>query len=145
MQKQMKMFGSMDQILGMLPGMNISKNDREKLSHEGDKQFKKMEVFISSMTPEERNNPDLLNTSRKKRIAKGCGMDLAELNTFLKQFEQMRMMMKGMTDMKSMFGKFGGGMPDFSKMGNLGGLGGFKGKLGKHAMNKAMSMMRRFK
>ena len=54
-------------------------------------------------------------------------------------------MMKGMTDMKSMFSKFGGGMPDFSKMGNLGGLGGFKGKLGKHAMNKAMSMMRRFK
>lgn len=145
MQKQMKMFGSMDQILGMLPGMNISKNDREKLSHEGDKQFKKMEVFISSMTPEERNNPDLLNTSRKKRIAKGCGMDLAELNTFLKQFEQMRMMMKGMTDMKSMLSKFKGGMPDLSKMGNLGGLGGFKGKLGKHAMNKAMNMMRKFK
>ena len=145
MQNQMKMFGSMDQILGMLPGMNISKNDREKLSHEGDKQFKKMEVFISSMTPEERNNPDLLNTSRKKRIAKGCGMDLAELNNFLKQFEQMRMMMKGMTDMKSVFGKMGGGMPDLSRMGNIGGLGGFKGKLGKHALNKAMSMMRKFK
>jgi len=142
MQKQMKMFGSIDQILGMLPGMNISKNDREMLSHEGDKQFKKMEVFISSMTPEERNNPDLLNTSRKKRIAKGCGMDLAELNTFLKQFEQMRMMMKGMTGMKNMFK---GGIPDMSKMGNLGGLGGFKGKLGKHAMNKAMNMMRKFK
>ena len=144
MQKQMKMFGSMDQILGMLPGMNINKNEREMISHEGDKQFKKMEVFISSMTPEERNNPDLLNTSRKKRIAKGCGMDLAELNTFIKQFEQMRLMMKGMTDMKSMFGKMGG-TPDFSRMANLGGLGGFKGKLGKHAMNKAMSMMRRFK
>jgi len=142
MQKQMKMFGSMDQILGMLPGMNISKSDREKISHEGDKQFKKMEVFISSMTPEERNNPDLLNTSRKKRIAKGCGMDLAELNTFLKQFEQMRMMMKGMTGMKNMFK---GGMPDMSRMGNMGGLGGFKGKLGKHALNKAMNMMRKFK
>lgn len=142
MQKQMKMFGSIDQILGMLPGMNISKNDREMLSHEGDKHFKKMEVFISSMTPEERNNPDLLNTSRKKRIAQGCGMDLAELNTFLKQFEQMRMMMKGMTSMKNMFK---GGMPDMSRMGNMGGLGGFKGKLGKHAMNKAMNMMRKFK
>lgn len=142
MQKQMKMFGSMDQILGMLPGMNISKSDREKISHEGDKQFKKMEVFISSMTPEERNNPDLLNTSRKKRIAKGCGMDLAELNTFLKQFEQMRMMMKGMTGMKNMFK---GGMSDMSRMGNMGGLGGFKGKLGKHALNKAMNMMRKFK
>ena len=145
MQKQMKMFGSMDQILGMLPGMNISKNDREQISHEGEKQFKKMEVFISSMTPEERSNPDIINTSRKKRIAKGCGMDLAEINTFIKQFEQMRMMMKGMTDMKNMFGKLGGNLPDLSKMGNLGGIGGFKGKMGKHAINKAMKMMRKFK
>ena len=104
-----------------------------------------MEVFISSMTPEERANPDIINTSRKKRIAKGCGMDLAEINTYIKQFEAMRMMMKGMSDMKGMFGKLGGGMPDISKMGNLGGIGGFKGKLGKHAMNKAMKMMRRFK
>lgn len=139
MQKQMKMFGSMDQILGMIPGMNISKNDREKISHEGDKQFKKMEVFISSMTLEERNNPDLINTSRKKRIAKGCGMELAEINGFITQFNQMRTMMKGMSDMKNMFK---GGMP---KMPNLGGLGGFQGKLGKHGLNRAMKMMRRFK
>lgn len=141
MQNQMKMFGSMDQILGMLPGINIGKNEREMISHEGGKHLKKMEVFISSMTPEEREHPDLINTSRKKRIAKGCGMDLAEINSFIKQFEQMRSMMKGMNDMKSMFK---GGMPDMSKM-NLGGLGGYKGKLGKHAMNKAMNMMRKFK
>ena len=96
------------------------------------------------MTPEERANPDLMNTSRKKRIAKGCGMDLAEINTYIKQFDSMRMMMKGMTDMKSMFGKMGS-MPDMSKMGNLGSMGGFNGKLGKHAINKAMKMMRRFK
>ena len=104
-----------------------------------------MEVFISSMTPEERANPELMNTSRKKRIAKGCGMDFQEVNAFVKQFEQMRTMMKGMTDIKKMFSH---GMPDMSKMGNLGnlgGLGGFKGKLGKHAMNKAVKMMRRFK
>lgn len=139
MQKQMKMFGSMEQILGMIPGMNISKNDREKISHEGDKQFKRMEVFISSMTPEERNKPDIINTSRKKRIAKGCGMELSEINSFITQFNQMRTMMKGMSDMKNMFK---GGMP---KMQNLGGLGGFQGKLGKHGLNKAMKMMRRFK
>lgn len=144
MQKQMQAFGSMGNMLGMF-GINIGKDDRDKISHEGEKQFKKMEVFISSMTPEERSNPDLINTSRKKRIAKGCGLDLAEINAYIKQFEQMRMMMKGMSDMKNMFGKFGGGMPDMSKMGNLGGLGGFNGKLGKHAMNKAMKMMRRFK
>ena len=135
MQKQMKMFGSMDQLLGMLPGMNISKNDREKISHEGDKQFKKMEVFISSMTPQERSNPELINTSRKKRIAKGCGMDLAEINSFIKQFEQMRTMMKGMHDMKNMFGKMGG-MPNMNALG---------GKMGKHALNKVMKMMRKFR
>lgn len=138
MQKQMQAFGSMGNMLGML-GLNIGKDDREKLSHESEKQFKKMEVFISSMTPEERNNPDLMNTSRKKRIARGCGMDFQEVNAFVKQFEQMRTMMKGMTDMKKMFSH---GMPDLSKMGNFGGLGGFNGKLGKHAMNKAMKMMR---
>lgn len=141
MQKQMQAFGSMGNMLGML-GLNIGKDDREKLSHESEKQFKKMEVFISSMTPEERNNPDLMNTSRKKRIAKGCGMDFQEVNAFVKQFEQMRTMMKGMTDMKKMFSH---GVPDLSKMGNFGGLGGFNGKLGKHAVNKAMKMMRKFK
>lgn len=99
MQKQMQAFGSMGNMLGML-GINIGKDDRDKISHEGEKQFKKMEVFISSMTPEERSNPDLINTSRKKRIAKGCGLDLAEINAYIKQFEQMRMMMKGMSDMK---------------------------------------------
>ena len=144
MQKQMQAFGSMGNMFGML-GLNIGKDDRDKLSFESEKQFKKMEVFISSMTPEERANPELMNTSRKKRIAKGCGMDFQEVNAFVKQFEQMRTMMKGMTDMKKMFSH---GVPDMSKMGNLGnlgGLGGFKGKLGKHAMNKAVKMMRRFK
>ena len=133
MQKQMKMFGSVDQLLGMLPGIKINKDDRQKLSHESDKQLKKMEVFIQSMTPAERANPDLINTSRKKRIAKGCGMELAEINQFIKQFEQMRMMMKGMSDIKNMMGKMGAN--------------GFNpgGKMGKHAVNKALKMMRRFK
>lgn len=130
MQKQMKMFGSMDQVLGMIPGLKIGKDDRQKLSHESDRQFKRMEVFIQSMTPAERENPDLINTSRKKRIAKGCGMELSEINQFIKQFEQMRMMMKGMSEFKDMMGK---------------GLPGMNSKMGKHAMKKAMSMMRRFK
>ena len=55
LQKQMKMFGSMGNLLGMIPGLKISKGDRDMISHEGEKQFKRMEVFISSMTPEERN------------------------------------------------------------------------------------------
>ena len=123
MQSQMKMMGSMDQILGMIPGMKISKSDREKISHQGEKEFKKIEVFIQSMTPEERNHPELLNTSRKKRISQGCGIDLHHINLYIKQFEQMRMMMKGMNDMKKMVG----------------------GKMGKHAITKAMSMMRKFR
>lgn len=132
MQKQMKMFGSVDQLLGMLPGLGIGKDDRQKISHESDKQFKKIEVFTQSMTAEERANPDIINTSRKKRISKGCGMSLAEINQIITQFQQMRMMMKGMSDMKDMMSK-SGGIP------NLGG------KMGKHALKKAISMMRRFK
>lgn len=142
MQKQMQMFGSMGNLLGMIPGLNIGKDDRDKISHEGEKQFKRIEVFIQSMTPEERANPALLNSSRKKRIAKGCGMELAELNAFVKQFEQMRMMMKGMHDMKGMFG-------NLAKMGGnpLAGLSkGFGGnKLDHKTMKKAMSMVRKFK
>lgn len=107
MQKQMKMFGSMDQILGMLPGVKIKQADREKISHATDTEFKKIEVFIQSMTPAERENPELMNTSRKKRIAKGCGMDLHTVNLYVKQFEQMRQMMGGMGKMQKMFGGFG--------------------------------------
>lgn len=108
MQRQMKMFGSIDQILGMLPGMNLKKEDRDLISHEGEKQLKRIEVFIQSMTPEERSNPQLLNSSRKKRIADGSGIPLHDINIFIKQFDQMRSMMKGMNQMKGMFGKMGG-------------------------------------
>lgn len=142
MQKQMKMFGSMDQLLGMIPGLKIGKDDREKISHEGEKQFKRIEVFISSMTPAERAKPELINTSRKKRIAQGAGMDLAEVNGYIKQFEQMRVMMKGMHDMKSMFGKMGKMDSEANSAGNMGAL---KNKVGKHNLQKAMKMMRKFK
>jgi len=108
MQRQMKMFGSIDQILGMLPGMNLKKEDRDLISHEGEKQLKRIEVFIQSMTPEERSNPQLLNSSRKKRISAGSGIPLHDINIYIKQFDQMRSMMKGMNQMKGMFGKMGG-------------------------------------
>ena len=130
MKKQMSMFGSLDQIMGMLPGVNLSKDDKAMISHEGEKQFKKIEVFIQSMTEEERNNPQLLNSSRKKRIAAGSGISIHDVNIFVKQFEQMREMMKGLNGMKKNFSKL-------SKMGsNLGG------KLG---MKQMMQNMRRFK
>lgn len=107
MQKQMKMFGSVDQLLGMLPGVNIKKEDREKISHASETEFKKIEVFIQSMTPEEREHPEIMNTARKKRISKGCGMDMHTINVYVKQFEQMRQMMSGMNKMQKMFGGFG--------------------------------------
>ncbi len=129
MQKQMKMFGSMDQILGMLPGVNLKQADREKISHATDTEFKKIEVFIQSMTPEEREHPELMNTSRKKRIAKGCGMDMHTVNQYVKQFEQMRQMMGGMNKMQKMFGSFGKGNEKKAMV---------------KAMN-AMKMMRKFK
>ena len=102
-QKQMKMFGSLDNLLGMLPIPGLNKEDRQKISHEGEKQFKKIEVMISSMTKEERQNPDILNASRKKRIAKGAGVSLNELNAFLGQFETTRKMMKGFGELKNSF------------------------------------------
>jgi len=126
MQQQMKMLGSFDQILGMIPGLNISQNDKQKISHEGEKQFKKIEVMIQSMTPQERNHPEIMNSSRKKRIAAGAGITLHELNIFIKQFEQMRGMMKGMSDLKKNMGKFAGMNPALG-------------------MKKMMQTMRRFK
>lgn len=130
MKKQMSMFGSLDQIMGMIPGLNLAKDQKELISHEGEKQFKKIEVFIQSMTEEERNNPQLLNSSRKRRIADGSGISIHDINIFVKQFEQMREMMKGMNGMKKNLSKF-------AKLGgNLGG------KLG---MKQMMQNMRRFK
>ena len=133
MKKQMSMFGSLDQIMGMIPGLNIPKDQREELTHEGEKQFKKIEVFIQSMTEEERNNPQLIDSSRKRRISKGSGIPLHDINIYIKQFEQMREMMKGMNGMKKNLSKF-------AKMGDIGNMLG--GKLG---MNQMMQNMRRFK
>ena len=100
MQKQMKMFGSIDNILGMLPIPGLNKDAKETIATEGEKQLKKIESFISSMTPSERANPQLINTSRKRRISTGCGLPLHEVNQIISQFDQMRQMMKGMNDIK---------------------------------------------
>ena len=115
-QKQIKALGSFGGILSMLP-LGISKDNADMISHEGEKQFKIIETFIQSMTPEERRNPNLLNASRKKRIAAGAGRDIAELNNFISQFETMRKMMKGLgglkNSMKGKGGKMPFGMPKF--------------------------------
>ena len=131
MQSQMKMFGSMDQILGMIPGLKLSKDDRQMISHKGEKEFKRIEVFIQSMTPEEREHPELMNSSRKRRIAQGSGISIHDVNQYISQFEQMRKMMKGVSDMKNVMAKMSG------KMGQQGA--------GKLSMHQMMKNMRRFK
>ncbi|MEM0951564.1 MAG: signal recognition particle protein [Cyanobacteria bacterium P01_H01_bin.74] len=108
MMKSFKLLGPLDQLLGMLPIPGLTKEMRESMSQLGDGQFKKIDIIINSMTLVERDKPDIINASRQKRIAKGCGISEKEIAQFLKQFTQMRMMMKQMTQMKDMFS---GGSP----------------------------------
>ncbi|EOS46501.1 signal recognition particle protein [Lachnospiraceae bacterium MD335] len=100
---QMKKLGGLSSILGMMPGMGIKASDLE--SAVDDKQLARMEAIVLSMTPAERKDPKLLNPSRKHRIAKGAGVDIAVVNRFIKQFEQSQKMMK---QLPGMMGGFGG-------------------------------------
>ena len=93
-----KKMGNMKDMLGMIPGMGSKLKDVDI----NDDSFKGIEAMINSMTPAERADPDLIDGSRKKRIAKGAGKDLNELNAFIKQFEQMKGMMKNMNKMGAM-------------------------------------------
>jgi signal recognition particle subunit SRP54 len=96
--QQVKKMGPLDEILSMLPGMNKIKG--MKNIQIDDKQISHVEAIIQSMTKEERMNPEIMNGSRKKRIALGSGTTVAEVNRLLKQFEDMKKMMKQMTNMK---------------------------------------------
>jgi signal recognition particle subunit SRP54 len=147
--EQMLKMGGMESMMGMMPGMG-KMAAQVKESGFDDSVLRRQIALINSMTKKERANPDLLQASRKKRIAQGAGLDVAELNRLLKMQRQMADMMKkigkmgkgGMLKqaMKSMMGK--GGMPDMNdpaaleeaakqlqgKMpGGLGGLGGMGG------------------
>ena len=104
--KQMRNMGGLSSILSMMPGMGSKLGDVESMIDE--KQLARTEAIILSMTPEERKNPKLMNLSRKGRIAKGAGVDIAVVNRFIKQFEQSQKMMKQMPGL--MGGKRGRGM-----------------------------------
>jgi signal recognition particle subunit SRP54 len=93
--QQIKKMGNLKDLMGMIPGVGKQIKDLDVK----DDAFNGIEAMINSMTPEERRNPDLINPGRKTRIAKGSGKDIAELNQFLKQFEQMKGMMKMMNKM----------------------------------------------
>ena len=117
--EQMKKMGGIWGSLDKLPGMSDAGIQGALTQTSPEKQVKKMEAIIQSMTIKERRNPDLMNPSRKKRIAAGCGMDVVEVNKLIKQHAQMAKMMKkfanpsGMAKtMKSLSGmqkQFGGG------------------------------------
>ena len=109
--RQVKKMGGMSSILGMMPGMSQIKDvDIDE------KAMDRVEAIILSMTPKERSNPGILNLSRKQRIAKGAGVPLSEVNRIVKQFDQMKKMMKQLP------GLMGGG-----KRKGFGGLGGLMG------------------
>jgi len=107
--RAMKKLGSLESIVKMLPGggealkkMDISKQETE---------FRRMEGMVCAMTIKERRNPTILNASRRRRIATGSGVTVAELNTMLNKFFQMQQMMKKMGKMSKMMAKMGGAMP----------------------------------
>ena len=89
--EQLKNMGSLTDIMAMIPGVNTSALKNADID---ESQMKRIEAIILSMTPEERGNPDLINPSRKARIAKGAGVDISEVNKLTKQFDQMKKMMK---------------------------------------------------
>ncbi len=95
---QIKKMGNIKDLLGMIPGIGKAIKDIDI----SDDAFKGIEAMIDSMTPEERKNPDIISPARRKRIALGAGKDIAEMNAFMKQFEQMRGMMKQMNKFKGM-------------------------------------------
>ncbi|HCR29376.1 MAG TPA: signal recognition particle protein [Opitutae bacterium] len=133
--RQVKKLGSMQSIMGMMPGMSGMKIDDK-----AENQMKQSEAIILSMTPQERNAPNILNASRRNRIARGSGVKISQVNQLIKQHMQMKKMMKKMNGggkMKKMMKQMKAQGMDPSQMpqlptesGDLGsGLGGFKGKL----------------
>ena len=113
---QMKKMGGLSSILGMMPGLGMGKGKMPEIDQEAaEKSMARTEAIIYSMTPEERANPNILNPSRKKRIANGAGVKLQDVNKLCKQFEQSRKMMKQMNGMMGKGGRRKGGF-------NLGGM-----------------------
>lgn len=104
--QQIKKMGDLKSLIGMIPGINKALKDAPI----DDKAINRVEAIIQSMTPQERGNPDLINLSRKKRIARGCGQTLDQINLFIKNFNDMRKMMHQMAN--TPMGKMGmPGMP----------------------------------
>ena len=117
--EQVKEMGSLKQLMSMLPGVGRQVKDVDI----DDRQLLRVEAIIQSMTPAEREKPELINPSRKRRIAAGSGMKVEDVNRLLHQLEATRKMMKGMTSRKGMCRMRG--MMGPGGMGPMGGPGGF--------------------
>lgn len=97
---QMKKMGGLSSLMGMMPGLGLGGGKMPEIdTDEAEKNMRRIEAIIRSMTPQERKNPNLLNPSRKNRIARGAGVQVAEVNRLVKQFEQTKKMMKQMPGM----------------------------------------------
>jgi len=107
--RTIKKMGPIEQIIGMLPGMGNLKQMSAARDQVDDKQLARVEAIINSMTPQERRNHQVINGQRRKRIAKGSGTSVEEVNRLLKQFVQMQKMLKQLGGMAGLGGK-GGGM-----------------------------------
>jgi len=108
--KQLRSMGPLGQIMEMLPMFKGSKGIPKELKGE-EKDLKRFEAIIGSMTPGERVKPAIINGSRRARIAKGSGTQVADVNRLLKQYAQLKQMMKGLKQMEGRMGKFKGAMP----------------------------------
>lgn len=128
---QVTKMGPLENIIKMMPGM--ANNPALKNFNLDPKQFAHIRAIVLSMTPEERENPDLMNPSRRRRLAAGAGRPIVEVNRMIKQFNQMRKMMKQVTNgnFNGMQNMFGGQMPG--------------GKMGQMAMNRMARKMKKDK
>lgn len=113
--REMKKMGPLENLVGLLPGgADMMKGaDLSK----GEKEFRRMEGILCAMTPTERKTPQLLNAKRRQRIAKGSGVNVAEVNNVLRRFDEMREMMKKLGKFQKMMGKLGGKLPAMPGMG----------------------------
>lgn len=112
--ESMKKMGSMSSIMGMIPGMSGMSKAIKDFDFENSSELRNIKAMVSSMTVKERENPDLLNSSRKQRISAGCGLTQVEINRMIKQFKNAGKMAKkfsgpkGMKDLQAMMGQMGG-------------------------------------
>lgn len=116
--REMKKMGSLESLVGLMPGgsqmlkgADLSKSEKE---------FRRMEGILCAMTPKERHTPQILNARRRQRIAKGSGVQVAEVNNVLRRFEEMRDMMKKLGKFQKMMGKMGGKLPPMPGLGGGG-------------------------